>query len=278
MADPVSIIGTVVGVASLAIQSCQILQEYCSGVSDFQKEVKGLLAEANQLSDVLKQLEDFLKRDGALSRSFTNTSTLYSANIQCELRLTALIQFLKHQSEGSKARKAFHALKWPMGSRETRRIALEIRGYTQTFQFALSIEGCNLLKNTSEEVSEALQKTSDTLAAAEKATSDITAIRSAVASLPQSVTEIEKSVAILEAKALSDVDQKALDWLSEPITTSKHHTIRKLRSKNTGNWFFEGPSYQAWRNGFKPLLWCEGKPGAGKTVLVYAASNRVVTC
>ena len=71
--------------------------------------------------------------------------------------------------------------------------------------------------------------TSDTLAAAEKATSDITAIRSAVASLPQSVTEIEKSVAILEAKALSDVDQKALDWLYEPITTSKHHTIRKLR-------------------------------------------------
>ena len=43
MADPVSIIGTVVGVASLAIQVTETLHNYWMGVSNFQTQVEQIL-------------------------------------------------------------------------------------------------------------------------------------------------------------------------------------------------------------------------------------------
>lgn len=45
MVDPVTIGGTVVGVASLAIKLTQILHDYCQGVSDSRSDVQGLLVD-----------------------------------------------------------------------------------------------------------------------------------------------------------------------------------------------------------------------------------------
>lgn len=63
MADPVSILGSVVGVASLAIQVTQILHSYCNSVSEFHSDIQGLLTDIQQLSEVLGKLEGFLKGD-----------------------------------------------------------------------------------------------------------------------------------------------------------------------------------------------------------------------
>lgn len=108
MADPVSILGTVVGIASLAIQTTQILREYCQNVSSFHSEMEELLTQTLQLSDALQKLEDFLRNDWTkLSISFTTMSTLYSASIRCEIRLYSLIHTLRKYSQGSKARELY---------------------------------------------------------------------------------------------------------------------------------------------------------------------------
>ncbi len=83
MADPVSILGTVVGVASLAIQVTQILHSYCSSVSEFRTDIEGLLIDAKQLSEVLAKLEEFLEGDlTKLSVRFTMWKPEKTPNLQ----------------------------------------------------------------------------------------------------------------------------------------------------------------------------------------------------
>ena len=146
MADPVSILGTVVGVASLAIQVTETLQNYWKGASNFQPDVEQMLGDMQRLSEVLGKLREFLERDKTkLSKAFGTTSTLYSASASCEVRLTDLIEVLRRELEGSKRRKIVRALRWPFKGEEANKISSEIRSYTQTFQFALTLDGCELL-------------------------------------------------------------------------------------------------------------------------------------
>ncbi|MCJ1435585.1 hypothetical protein MMC27_004959 [Xylographa pallens] len=249
--DPVSIIGTVVGVASLAIQAAQILHNYCSDASSFKQDVEQLLTEVNQLAEVLKNLELFLKRNSTtFLTSVTTNSTLYSANIRCELRLKHLVDSLEKQSQGSKARQAVRTLRWPFKVQETRRIVVELRGYAQTFSLALSIEGCQLLLKTSNEVSLSLKSTADLTSLTNQSMEDIEVILAAVSSLPQSTLAIVHGVQRLEAIAKVDESERALDWLAGTNASSRHQAIRRSRFDSTGDWFFQN-----------------GKPGAGKSVL-----------
>lgn len=71
MADPVSMLGTVVPVTSLTIQVAEILRNYWKGVSNFPEEVEQILSDSEQLSAILNGLREFLERDPTkLSRSW----------------------------------------------------------------------------------------------------------------------------------------------------------------------------------------------------------------
>ena len=270
MADPVSILGTVVGVVSLAIQATQILTEYCSGVSSFRTDVEELLNSTQQLSIVLKRLEEFLDRNKKLfsTGGVPTHSTLYSANIRCEIRLRALIDHLEIQPQGSKARRALRALQWLFKSQETRRISFELQGYTQTFQFALTIEGCQLMLRTADEVSSVLRKCDDMSKLTAQTAADISLMLQAVASLPQSTLAIKHEVRKLDVRAQDDEARKALDWLAGTDASSKHQAVRKPRLANTGQWFIGGESFKEWQKCSKPILWCQGKAGVGKSILM----------
>ena len=271
MADPVSIIGTVVGVASLAFQVTEILHSYWKGVSNFQDHVEQILSDTQQLSEVLKRLQDFLERDlTKLSKSFTTTSTLYSANIRCELRLSFLMEGLKSELEGSKRRKMLKALRWPFKAEETQIISTELRGYIQTFHFALTIDGSQLLLRTSEEVTHQLQELSLSTATSTQQTKDIVSVLKAISSLPQTAYAIQKGVEQLEANAKVQEGGQTLDWLASDSASAKHQIVRKNRLANTGEWFFSLASYTQWQNGVAPILWGQGRPGVGKSVLMCA--------
>lgn len=140
MADPVSVLGTVVGVTSLATQVTQILHGYCNNVSGHKDDAECLMAETEQLKEVLVRFKDFVREDSLkLSQSFPATSTLYLTNTRCELRLTSLLAQLQNHAQGSKARQAMRALKWPFQAKDVRNISAELRGYTQTFHYAMTL-------------------------------------------------------------------------------------------------------------------------------------------
>ena len=269
MADPVSIIGTVVGVTSLAIQVTDIVSSYWKGVSNFQSQVEQILGDTQQLSEVLKRLQDFLERDPTkVSKSFTTISTLYSANVRCEIQLSSLMENLRKELEGSKRRKLLKTIRWPLKSEETQKLSMELRGYIQTFHFALSLDGCQLLLQSSEEVTARLEQLSLSTSTSEQQSKDITSVLQAVSSLPQTANAIRKGVKQLEDNAKVQEGEKALSWLASDQASIRHQTLRKNRLAKTGEWFFNMNHYKQWQKGDAPVFWVMGRPGVGKSVLL----------
>lgn len=262
MADPVSILGTVVGVTSLAIQLTQILHEYCDGVSGHKDDVEYLLTNTEQLKEVLVRLEDFIRKDSLkLSQSFPATSTLYLTNTRCNLRLTSLLAHLQNHVQGSKTRQAITALKWPWKTREMQNISAELRGYTQTFHYALTLDGCELLLKSSSEVTQTLQISLHSATITDQNAINIGLILSTVTPLSEATLAIERGVQKL-------ADENFLKWLGATDPSARHQMIKKKRSPNTGQWIFHHTRYERWEAGALPILWAQGIPGAGKSVLM----------
>ncbi|KAF6818826.1 zinc finger protein [Colletotrichum plurivorum] len=61
-------------------------------------------------------------------------------------------------------------------------------------------------------------------------------------------------------------------WLQSANTKNDHHRFQAIRSEfpNSGYWLFDKPEFKSWFDTFPPipgLLWLNGIPGAGKTIL-----------
>ncbi len=163
------------------------------------------------------------------------------------------------------------ALKWPFKAQQTRKISAELRGFSQTFHFALTVDGCQLLLKSSDEVAHILENSLHSAAIAEQSSKNISLILETLSSLPQTALAIEQAVQKLDEKASDEDDGKFLDWVRSSYMIdigTKHQAIKKSRSPNTGQWIFEDPSYKQWETGSLPVLWAQGKPGAGKSVLM----------
>ena len=194
-----------------------------------------LLTQTPQSSDVLQKLEDSLKKDRTkLSVSFTTTSTLYSASICCEIRLHSLIHTLRKYSQGSKARQIVRALQWPFKASETSKLLTDIRGYIQTFHLSLSVDGCQVLLKTSDEVSRIPRNTLHTESLAKQNNQDLASVINFVSALPQTTLAINRGVQQLEARAKTDDDGRALEWLTGSNTAAKNQAVSRNRLANGG--------------------------------------------
>ncbi|KAK7052685.1 ANK-REP-region domain-containing protein [Favolaschia claudopus] len=60
---------------------------------------------------------------------------------------------------------------------------------------------------------------------------------------------------------------KILDWLSTLNFYQRQDAILETWQEGTGQWFFSLLEFKDWLLNSEKVLWCEGPPGAGKTVL-----------
>ncbi|CAG7556443.1 unnamed protein product [Fusarium equiseti] len=58
-----------------------------------------------------------------------------------------------------------------------------------------------------------------------------------------------------------------LQWLTTLEYGLEQSQILSLRQSGTGNWFFDRKEFKDWMSASKQILFCEGIPGAGKTIL-----------
>jgi hypothetical protein len=56
-------------------------------------------------------------------------------------------------------------------------------------------------------------------------------------------------------------------WLRPPDPSTNFNQARALHHENTGQWFLDGEAYSKWKRCTRSLLWLNGIPGCGKTVL-----------
>ncbi|KAI9860062.1 MAG: hypothetical protein M1813_006410, partial [Trichoglossum hirsutum] len=78
------------------------------------------------------------------------------------------------------------------------------------------------------------------------------------------------------AKESEKLRVKLLRWLNEIKFDEDHDTIYSKRYPDTGNWLVQDGRFQQWfKNQTSALLWCYGKPGAGKSVLAHGLNDKV---
>ena len=293
MADPFSLAAGVAGLISLSLEVTKIAHQYIQGVRNSSKDIEDFLQELDALTDVLRQLDAFLKKDEAGKRSFDKTSVLVKTYMACRSSLEKTRSTLQRRIN---ERKFLKALTWPFVGKEHQQIIVTILHWISTFQFALTVEGCVLLSKTAGEVSETLnnqlrileetKKIAHSipclLESTEKASNSIHGVLSAVSSLAElqkSMASLEETVQNIERIALESREQECresterkkqqvLQWLSPLDFRSKQLDILSRRTPSTGEWLLEEDKFKSWVDGSgSSLLFCSGIPGAGKTVL-----------
>lgn len=151
-------------------------------------------------------------------------------------------------------KKILKALKWPFKADGTQQISMELRGYTQVFQFAITLDGCQLLLQTSNEVSHHLKDLISLSAITSQLTEDIALVTKTISSLPQTTCSIRKGIENLKAKAKVKEEEIVLNRLASDVASAKHQTIRRKRLANTGEWIFRLDAYAKWQDGVVPIL------------------------
>ena len=293
MADPFSLAAAIAGLISLSLEVTKIAHEYIQGVRNSSKDIEDFLQELAALTDVLRQLDVFLKKDEAGKRSFDQTSVLVKTYKACcssleKTRLTLQRRVNEHNF--------LKALTWPFVGKQHQQIIVAILHWIHTFQFALTIEGCVLLSKTAGEVSKTLnnqlrileetkkiaQSVPYLLESTEKASNSIHGVLCAVSSLAElqkHMVNLEETVRNIERIVLESHEQEwrestdrkkqqVLQWLSCLDFRPKQLDILSRRTPSTGEWLLVEEKFKAWVDGSgSSLLLCSGIPGAGKTVL-----------
>jgi SpoVK/Ycf46/Vps4 family AAA+-type ATPase len=192
--------------------------------------------------------------------------------------------------------RAIHQLRWPFDEKENRTAVQDLQGFIQTFQFALTIDGCALLSKTSNEVSDILNNQLETFRRLKelpnyfstlsinisKESDQVSQILHIVTSLSDASVElhtISGGIQRVEQK-LEDHDRKQMNqaviqkreevliWLSTFEYQKKHTDVCARRLADTGQWLLEREEFRNWLDPqSNNVLWCHGIPGAGKTVL-----------
>ncbi|KZP10818.1 ankyrin, partial [Athelia psychrophila] len=65
-------------------------------------------------------------------------------------------------------------------------------------------------------------------------------------------------------------------WMDAPDTSPNFNAARKKHTPDTGSWFLEGSEFTRWKEYPDILLWLNGGPGCGKTVLCAAAIQAII--
>ena len=293
MADPFSLATGIAGLINLSLEVTNIAHQYIQGVRNSSKDIENFLQELAALTDVLRKLDAFLKKDEAGKRSFDQTSVLVKTYKACRSSLEKTRSTLQRRVNEHKFLKA---LTWPFVGKEHQQIIVTTLHWTHTFQFALTIEGCVLLSKTAGEVSETLsnqlklleetKKIANSLPclleSTEKASNSIHGVLSAISSLAElqkSMASLGETVQNIERIALASHEQKCqesterkkqqmLQWLSRLDFRPKQLDILSRRTPSTGEWLLVEDKFKSWvdKSG-SSLLFCSGIPGAGKTVL-----------
>src|SRR5687767_264372 len=147
--DPLSISFGIVGVLPLIAQVITTARQYVIAVADAKERMNSLVLELEVLQSAIQKLGDLLLTDSVTGSDikFDQTSVLLSCSAAIEVKLQELFRKL-----GKESSKKLGKLLWPFTEKEHQKTVGELRNFSTWIQFALSIDGCRLLSQTSDDV------------------------------------------------------------------------------------------------------------------------------
>ena len=284
--DGVSVASSVAGLITLALQVGGTIAIYVNAIKERSKNVKELQDELLLLGEVLSNLRDFLNSQTSDGKSCDTYSVLVKAIRDCRQRIERIGDKLKPPLDGGRFARAIDQLKWPFEQREVMQMVESLRRYSQTFQFAFTIEGFNLLSKSSEDATKGLQemlvvsrKISELSAqmgvSAEESIKRGAQIEQIITLVPMlartatDVSAISQAARVAEMREQERRTTDILDWLAPTSSLHKHRDLQVRRAEGTGRWFLEHRDFLDWTDEASASydVLCVGGPGAGKSVL-----------
>ena len=263
--DPLSLAASVAGLISLAGATLSITKTFIHDAKHGKETAQEFLQELDVLHFNLARLDNFLRSESDAIGYFNDTSVLVSSTHSCKNRLDALHARLIETKE---RRLSLHTLTWPFKVKEHRDMIAELRAFAHWVQFALTINGCNLLAKTSVDVVEILRKQLESFQLLQRVDDRTSVITEHTSVITQA--QLEQSRAMKFAQ-IDGERTKILNWISTVNHQQKHHDISKPRVAGTGEWLLREAEFTRWIDISQPLnvLWCSGIQGSGKTILTY---------
>jgi hypothetical protein len=281
--DGVSVASSIAGLVTLALQVGGTIAIYVNAIKERSKNVKELHDELLLLSEVLSNLRDFINTRQAEGKSFDTVSVLSKAIRDCRQRIERIGDKLKPPPDSGRLARAIDQLRWPFEQREVMQMVENLRRYSQTFQFAFTIEGFNLLSKSSEDATRGLQemlevsrKISELSAQmglstkeSSKRAAQLEQIIELVPILTMDVHEISQAARLAEAREQERLTTDILNWLAPISSLHKHRDLQLRRAEGTGTWLLQHRDFVHWidEKYSEHDLLCVGGPGVGKSVL-----------
>ncbi|KAK4103336.1 hypothetical protein N658DRAFT_505699 [Parathielavia hyrcaniae] len=257
--DPVSLSLGIAGLLPLIAKTIQGAKDYRDAVVSSQDTIAALISELEALQLNVDSLYRFLKDDDSLSSSslrFSQTSVLLSCSSACKAKLQSLCKTLGQQDNGRRSRYL-----WPFSEKEHQKTVQQIRNFSHWMHFALSVDGCRLLSQTSDDVLKVLGQQLE----------QFRAIESLQDTTGRIYDTVQAQKSMMEDSLAQDTRTQILEWISTINYGQKHQTLQATRAKDTGHWILRTSEYTRWRGGQEQdqsnVLWCHGIQGSGKTNL-----------
>lgn len=83
----------------------------------------------------------------------------------------------------------------------------------------------------------------------------------------QNVLKTVEDVNRIKSKLKAEEEFAIIEWLTPINYGSQHSLYRNRREPGTGGWFLDSIEYHEWLTGARQVLFCQGIPGAGQSVL-----------
>lgn len=282
--DGISVASGVAGLITLTLQVSDEVYKYVKAISERAKNAKELHSELLLLGEVLSQLRDFLNSEQAKGTAFDEHSVLQKSISECKSRIERIGDKIKPK-EGNKLVRALDQLAWPFRQEQVLQMMENLRRFRSTFEFAITIRGCQILSKASDTAQESLKqmlelskKTQEMLdqqgLATESMVRQSAMLESVILALPllegtaEDVREISHSMRLSEEREQQRLMAEILDWLAPINALHKHRDVQAKRSPHTGQWFLDKLEFRQWLedDSWHDLL-CIGGPGVGKSVL-----------
>ena len=160
-----------------------------------------------------------------------------------------------------------------------------LRRFRQTFEFAITIKGCQILSKASDDAEQSLKqmlelskKTEEMLLEQGLATTALVKQSSMLEGIiilvpelkrtSEDVREISHTLHLAEQREQRQQMTDILDWLAPVESLHKHRDVQAKRAQGTGKWFLDKHQFRDWlHTGSIHDLLCIGGPGVGKSVL-----------
>ena len=254
--DPLSFAACVAGLLGLAASTISLATSHLASQTGKKDSIRALIVELESLHSNLASLDRFLQSSSASAAglAFEHTSVLRSCTSACEKRLQILRKKL-----GKTDSNKFSRFLWPLSEAEYQKAIQELRSFSHWIHFALTVDGCVLLSQTSER---ALELMSGQLKV-------FTAINSMEEKLNQLQDTTRDQTLLLGDERKARENALVLDWISTTDSSQKHEFLQSLRIPEARDWLLNRPEFLQWYDGTAPssVLWCPGVQGSGKTVL-----------